>query len=181
MSEAFANAVLMLDRPGIKPLAAFDLDLTGDGVLRHFLESTGSVRLSHFMLSLDRVDEWALDFSRGEAGEAMEIKVLLHELSEIVKENAPAMHLGELPEQLSALLAHMTSSRSICVLQYIAARNPDFLVALVRIVMSSDSVNVMTIRKRLEAVTRAQLLSKIFSPERTREVLQILKGYAGNE
>lgn len=157
-----------------------ELDLTSHGILQHFAKSTQNVRLLNFLMALDRVDTWAVDYD-SEAqttGQAIEVNAVMDSLRELVEENVQVMHL--VSPELAEILAHLTTSRCIYLIRFVGHHNPEFMESFgVLLENESDrSASVHALRRRLEAFTRARLLSDVFSTHRLERILKIMGSYS---
>lgn len=154
------------------------LDLTHHAVLKHFGRSSESARLLTFLLSLDRVDRWAVDYMEDESPQAMDVQLFMQDLQSFVASSLPVLH--RVPRDFTEILCHLTTSRCMYVLRYVGQHNPEFLDQLGALLESESksSVNVGAVRRRLEAFSRAQLLGEIFSGKRLTRIMQIMGSYS---
>ncbi|MBC3479041.1 hypothetical protein D3C76_431440 [compost metagenome] len=154
------------------------LDLTAHGVLGHFAASSRNVQLLNFLMAMDRVDRWAVDFDEDAPGQQFEIQLLMQEIQTFVEAYARVLH--RLPQPFAELLAHLTSSRCMYLVRYVAQRNEAFTGALAALLGSdsAQSMDLAAFRRRLDAFSKTHLLSEIFCGERLREISQIMGSYA---
>ncbi|MBH3393796.1 MULTISPECIES: type IV secretion protein IcmW [Pseudomonas] len=154
------------------------LDLTAHGVLGHFAKSSRNARLVSFLMTMDRLDRWAVDFDEDAPAQQFEIQLLMQEIQAFVEAYARALH--QVPQHFAELLAHLTSSRCMYLVRYVAQRNEAFTRALAPLLAGdlSQPAALMAFRHRLDAFSKAHLLSEIFSGERLREISQIMESYA---
>lgn len=61
------------------------LDLTAHGVLGHFAKSSRNAALVKFLISMDRLDRWAVDFDEDASGQQFEIQLLVQELQAFIE------------------------------------------------------------------------------------------------
>ncbi len=157
-----------------------ELDLTSHGILRHFARSTGNVRLLNFLMALDRVDTWAVDYDSDSqtTSQAIEVNAVMDSLRELVEQNVQVMHL--VSPELAEILAHLTTSRCIYLIRFVGHHNPEFMDAFGELLEheSGRSASVHALRRRLEAFTRAKLLSDVFSSHRIERILKIMGSYS---
>lgn len=154
------------------------LDLTAHGVLAHFAKSSRNIQLLNFLMALDRVDRWTVDFEEDDAGQDFEVQLLMQEVQAFVEASALALH--RVPMEFADLLSNLTSSRCMYLIRYVSQRNEAFTGALAALLddPAKQSVNVSAVRRRLEAFSKAHMLSEIFSAQRLREISQIMGSYA---
>lgn len=154
------------------------LDLTAHSVLAHFAKSSRNVQLLNFLMALDRVDKWAVDFEREDAGQEFEVQLLLEDMQRFVVESAPVLH--RVPREFADLLSQLTTSRCMYLVRYVGQQNAAFVPMLATLLESESgsSPNVAAVRRRFEAFSRSQLLGEIFSAARLHEINQIMGSYA---
>lgn len=154
------------------------LDLTAHGVLGHFAKSSHNARLVHFLTTMDRLDRWAVDFDEDAPAHQFEIQLLMQEVQAFVEAYARVLH--QVPQPFAELMAHLTSSRCMYLVRYVAQRNEAFTGAIAPLLAGdlSQPAELTAFRGRLEAFSKAHLLSEIFSAERLREISQIMESYA---
>lgn len=158
------------------------LDLSSQAVFEHFLgrEGADGARTLNFLMGLDQVDRWAVDFAEHEKvdQEAMALRAFLSKLESVLREHAPV--LDQVGQMFVTMLAGLTTSRSMVILHYVAQHNEGFIDALERILdrNGDDDVMVATVRRRLQAFQRAQMLGRIFSGARLLRITQIMGSYA---
>lgn len=154
------------------------LDLTAHSVLAHFAKSSRNVQLLNFLMALDRVDKWAVDFEADDSGQEFEIQLLMQELQRFVEASAPVLH--RVPREFADLLSNLTTSRCMYLVRYVGQQNEAFVENLAFLLESDSesSPNVAAVRRRFEAFSKARLLGEIFSGPRLREINQIMGSYA---
>ncbi|WP_409312305.1 type IV secretion protein IcmW [Pseudomonas putida] len=154
------------------------LDLTAHGVLGHFAKSSRNAQLVKFLVSMDRLDRWTVDFEEDASTHQFEIQLLMQELQSFVEAYARVLH--QVPQAFAELLAHLTSSRCMYLTRYVAQHNDAFSRALAPLLAGdlSQLADLTVFRRRLDAFSKAHLLSEIFSAERLREISQIMESYA---
>ncbi|NIF27668.1 type IV secretion protein IcmW [Pantoea sp. Tr-811] len=154
------------------------LDLTAHGVLGHFAKSSRNAQLVNFLMSMDRLDRWAVDFNEDAPAQQFEIQLLMQEIQAFVESCARALH--RVPRPFAELLAHLTSSRCVYLMRYVAQHNETFSGALAALLESdpNTSADLKAFRHRLDAFSKARLLGEIFSGPRLREISQIMESYA---
>lgn len=153
-------------------------DLTSYSVLAHFAKSTRNVQLLNFLLSLDRVDTWAVDYNESESPKALEIQLFIQDLQRFVESSMSVLH--RVPQEFADILCHLTTTRCMYLIRFVAQRNDDFLERLGFLLEeeAGQSPNVAAVRRRLEAFSRAKLLGEIFSGKRLTRILQIMGSYS---
>ncbi|WP_460199040.1 type IV secretion protein IcmW (plasmid) [Xanthomonas campestris pv. passiflorae] len=153
------------------------IDLTEHAVLGHFARTTRNVQLLNFLMALDRVDRWAVDYADAEKAEDFEVQVFLQDLKQVVESSVAVLH--RVPRELTDILAHLTTTRCMYLIRYISLRNPQFPEQLGVLLEGTDTTpNVITVRRRLEAFSRARLLGEIFSGARLNRIVQIMGSYS---
>ncbi len=175
----------ILDSQGISPVSGGtpidELDLDCQSVLAHFVAGGGpdAARTISFLLGLDSVDHWAVDFREAQRvdEDAMRLRAFIGDLERVVRAHAPV--LDHLADPFVQLLAGLTTSRCMMILRYVSQKNDRFIDRLARTLESSsqDDVMVSTVRRRLEAFERAQILGRIFSGARLVRIMQIMGSY----
>lgn len=157
------------------------LDLSSQAVLGHFLgrEGPDAARTLSFLIELDKVDRWAVDFAEHERvdQDAIALRAFLSHLESVLREHASV--LDQVGQTFVTMLAGLTTSRSMLILHYVAQQNEGFIDALECILdrSSDDDVMVATVRRRLQAFQRAQMLGRIFSGARLLRITQIMGSY----
>ncbi|MEX5623568.1 type IV secretion protein IcmW, partial [Pseudomonas syringae] len=68
------------------------LDLTAHGVLGHFAKSSRNAQLVSFLMSMDRLDRWAVDFDEDAPAHQFEIQLLMQEVQAFVEAYALVLH-----------------------------------------------------------------------------------------
>lgn len=155
-----------------------ELDLTRYGVLGQFARSTRNPRLMQFLLALDRVDRWAVDFDEEHSERVFDVRAFVHDLQSFVDASVPVLH--RVPREFADILAHVTTTRCIYLLRFVGERNNQFVDALARLLEAdgAQSANIAAVRRRLEAFSKARLLGEIFSGRRLTRIMQIMGSYA---
>lgn len=154
------------------------LDLTSHGVLGHFAKSTRNVQLLTFLLALDRVDRWAVDYNEDQSPKAFEIQLFMQDLQRFVESSLPVLH--RVPGEFSDILAHLTTTRCMYLIRFVGQRNEEFLEKLGFLLEegAEASPNIAAVRRRLEAFSKAKLLGEIFSGKRLTRITQIMGSYS---
>lgn len=154
------------------------LDLTSHGVLGHFAKSTRNVQLLTFLLALDRVDKWAVDYNEDQSSKAFEIQLFMQDLQRFVEASLPVLH--RVPEEFSEILAHLTTTRCMYLIRFVGQRNEEFLEKLGFLLEegAESSPNIAAVRRRLEAFSKAKLLGEIFSGKRLTRITKIMGSYS---
>lgn len=150
------------------------IDLHGYNIMASFARAHHSERMLAFLMRLDAVDSWAVDYKEDEAANALEVKAFVAQLQSFL--NADAFtSLDAAPKQYLQLLGGLRSSRCLYLLREAMERNPALAVELERLLGSADQdVLVAVVRRRLEAFNKAQLLGEIFSAERLERITSIM-------
>ena len=162
-------------------MAIEELDLDSHSVLGHFAAGGGAdaVRTLNFLLELDGVDRWAVDYSEHSRvdAEAIRLRAFIGNLERVVREHAAVLDHQVGP--LVYLLGGITTSRCMLILRYLTQKNDRFVEQLARTleVTESEDVMVLTVRRRLVAFERAQMLGRIFSGARLLRIMQIMGSY----
>ena len=155
--------------------AAAPIDLSGYAIMSNFARSTQSARVLAFLLRIDSVDAWAVDFKEDEAANALEVKAFVTQLQAFL--NSGGMDsLQVAPHEFLELLGGMRSSRCLYLLKKASEQNPvlaDQIEKLLGEAKPADRL-VMVVRRRLEAFTKAQLLGEIFSNSRLERIKSIM-------
>ena len=153
------------------------LDLTAQGVYKHFVASGDQVKILSFLLSLDRMDRWAVDFDEMSSPETVNIQLYLEELLQFLQTSSEALH--KIPREFAEVLAHLTSTRCMYVLRYVSQHNTQFLDALAYSIGSDEGKDphLTTIKRRFEVFSRARLLGDIFSGARLSRIVSIMNAY----
>jgi len=105
----------------------------------------------------------------------------LQELATFVERSALALH--RVPKEFVELLAHLTTTRCIYLIRYIAQKNPEFLDELTYLIEQDDGMNpdVSAIRRRIVAFSNARMLGEIFSGKRLERIVEIMRSYKDEE
>jgi len=153
------------------------LDLTLRSVLEHFVKSTRDMKLFNFLLSMDRVDKWVIDYNELESLKAHEIQLFLQDLQHFIEASLPVLH--RVPREFADILSYLTTSRCMYLIRFVGQHNEEFLDQL-GFLLEEDrqSPNIAVIRRRLEAFSKAKLLGEIFSGKRLNRILQIMGSYS---
>jgi hypothetical protein len=160
------------------PIPQIDkLDLTAHGVFQHFAGSGRRGQLLTFLLALDRLDKWAVDFNEMTSPNAFDIQLYMQDLSKFVLSSSLVLH--RVSREFSEVLAHLTTTRCMYVIRYVSQTNPRFLDALALLIESDEGVdpNLIAIRRRFEAFSKARLLGEIFSGRRLHRIASIMGSY----
>jgi hypothetical protein len=153
------------------------VDLASYAIMSSFARSTQSARLLSFLLRIDGVDRWAVDYKEDEAPNALEIKSFLAELQSFL--NAGGMGgLQAAPRQFLELLGGLRSSRCLYLLKLVSVANPVLADQIEKLLLEAGSEErlILVVRRRLEAFTKAQLLGDIFSNKRLERIKLIMGG-----
>jgi len=178
MAESISPSSLM--STATQQVASFDLGVTA--VQRHFAQSTRSVRLLNFLMSLGRVDQWAVDYGEREQGDTFHIAIFVSELEAFVRENLSVLH--KVSHEFAVILSYLTTMRCLYLIQYVGQENENFLERLILLLQGEEaqsSPNIATIKRRLEAVNKAKLLGDIFSGKRLTRISQIMGSYKDDQ
>ena len=160
-----------------QPAAPIDeLDLSAHGVLRHFAAGRRA-RLLNFLAAMDRADHWAVDYAADASPPSFDLQLYLQELADCVKASSAVLHL--VPAELAALLAQLTSARSLYLIRYVAQRNAQFLDALAAVLdgAGDDQPRLAVLSQRFDTYNRAELLGEIFSSQRLHRIASIMETY----
>lgn len=154
-----------------------DLDLTAHGVFQHFVASGRRGQLLTFLLALDRLDRWAVDYNEMSSPQAFDIQLYLQDLARFVNVSASVLH--RVTREFSDVLAHLTTTRCIHLIRYVAQHNPEFLDRLAFLIEAEGDTNpnVIAIKRRFEAFSKARLLGEIFSGKRLHRIVSIMGSY----
>lgn len=154
-----------------------ELDLTAHGVFQHFASSGRRGQLLTFLLALDRLDKWAVDYSEMTSPHAFDIQLFLQDLGGFIAATSGALH--RYPREFAEVLARLTTTRCMYVIRYVAQRNPQFLDNLAGLIEleSEGNPNLIAIRRRFEAFSKARLLGEIFSGKRLNRIVSIMGSY----
>jgi hypothetical protein len=153
------------------------LDLRAHTVYESFATAADSGRLLTFLLALDRLDRWAVDFGEGVTGDGFDVQLFLLELGALVASSSDVLH--RVPREFSEVLAHLTTTRCLYVVRELSRRNPLFLDSLATVLSATGGdANLGAIRRRFEAFDRAQLLGEIFCEERLQRILTIMGNHS---
>lgn len=155
-----------------------ELDLTAHGVFQHFVSSGRRGQLLTFLLALDRLDKWAVDFNEMTSPQAFDIQLYLQDLGRFVAASAVVLH--RVPREFAEVLAHLTTTRCMYLIRYVAQNNPQFLDSLAMLIEAGGATepNLVAIRRRFEAFSKARLLGEIFSGKRLHRIVSIMGSYA---
>jgi hypothetical protein len=153
--------------------------LESHAVLSSFAKSTRSPMLMNFILSLDRVDRWAVDYDEFNADNRIEIQEVLRAMEDLVQNSVTVLH--RVPRQLSEILAYFTTSRCIHLIRHISEKNPEFMEQFtlhLDDLSPDDSVALIAVKRRLEALSKAKVLGDLFSGKRLERITAIMRTYA---
>lgn len=161
-----------------KAPAIDQLDLTTKGVLGHFAQEPCSSELMGLLMSMDKLDNWAVDQDQYGGPDQFDLQLLMQEILAFVETYSSALHYE--PQLFAELLAHLTSTRCTYLYRYVAQHNVAFCQALPPLLAggAQQPMELRVLQQRLEAFGKARLLSEIFSSERLREISQIMENYA---
>jgi hypothetical protein len=160
--------------PADTPVPLIDsLDLSRDGVLKHFAASGRRGQLLTFLMALDGFDKWAVDFEA--QSPPQDVQLYLRDLSQFIATVAVILH--RVPREFAEVLAYLTTTRCMYVIRYVSQHNTQFLDQLAFLIGSgADSdPNLATIRRRFETFSRARLLGEIFSGKRLSRIVSIMR------
>lgn len=151
-----------------------ECNLSAQRVIEHFAVIGRGGRLLTFLMALDRVDRWAVDFEESSCPHVFQLQRFLSELEHLVLSRCTALH--RVPGEFAEVLAHLTTTRCLYVMRYLSQRSPQFLDAMAECLQAEHaaSANLAVVRRRLEALGRARLLAEIFSPERLQRIAIIM-------
>ena len=151
------------------------IDLSGYAVMGSFARSTQSARMLAFLMRLDAVDGWAVDFKEDEAVNALNIKGFVSQLQAFLNDGGVDW-LQAAPDEFLALLGGLRSSRCLYLLREATQRNHELADQVEKLLVEADGTDrlVSVVRRRLEAFTRAQLLGEIFSSSRLERIKSIM-------
>ena len=151
------------------------VDLSGYGVMASFARGEYSARMLAFLMRLDAVDTWAVDFKEDEAANSLEIKAFVGSLQSFLNSGALDGLGGGASQAYLQLLGGLRTSRCLYLLRETMERNPILADELERLLARSDSDQLVSVvARRLEAFTKAQLLGRIFSTERLERIKSIM-------
>ena len=151
------------------------VDLSGYSIMSSFARSTQSARMLAFLLRIDGVDGWAVDFKEDEAPNALEIKAFVTKLQSFL--NAGGMSsLHAAPREFLELLGGMRSSRCLYLLKQASEQNGALGDQLEKLLVEATTEDrlILVVRRRLEAFTKAQLIGEIFSSSRLDRIKSIM-------
>jgi len=159
--------------------SALAVDLTRYAVMSSFAQSTQSARMLAFLLRIDGVDAWAVDYKEDEAQNALEIKAFVSQLQSFL--NAGGIdRLQAAPHEFLELLGGLRSSRCLYLLKLASEQNPELADLLEkRLAEASATASerlIWVVRRRLDAFGKAYLLGEIFSSHRLERIKSIISG-----
>lgn len=154
----------MLNGSSIKYPEISDFSLTPNAILRFYYEIAERQEMLDFIMKLDHQDTWAIDYMEDSAKNISEIRVFHADLERLVIDYLPMLH--KVPEEVIWVLAHLKSARCMYILKYVTDKNPEFLEVLENLAADETNPNLLTIKKRLSAFHKANLLSRIFAKVR---------------
>ena len=151
------------------------VDLTSQGVMNNLAVRTQSAKMLAFLMRLDGVDSWAVDFKEDEAADALEVKGFIAKLQAFLNDGGMQRLQAE-PTAFLQLMGGLRSSRCLYLLREAIEQNPEVGDALEKLLVSADSDDrlISVVRRRLEAFGKAQLLSEIFSRDRLERIKSIM-------
>ena len=100
-----------MEETDLSPLAGVpvpqinELDLTAHGVFQHFVASGRRAQLLTFLLALDRMDKWAVDFDEMSSPNTFDIQLYLEALMQFVAASSEV--LPRVPREFADLLANV--------------------------------------------------------------------------
>ena len=164
------------------------LDLSDKGLLAYYAQIDNPATMQH-MLSLDDADEWAFDYAGfADAHPDPETSALIRACESTCRllaglsDEAPLAH--DLLAETVRVLGHVTTSRSINIINYLGQQFPTFVrrvAAYGRDVidgaLAADEdllACAHTIAERLSAMRNAEVLSDMFSAERLEAIAVLL-------
>lgn len=157
--------------------AAAPIDLGNYAIMSNFARSTQSARVLAFLMRIDSVDAWAVDFKEDEAPNALEIKAFVTQLQAFLNSGGMStLHVAS--HKFLELLGGMKSSRCLYLLKMASEQNPQLADQIEKQLGEATPADrlVMVVRRRLEAFTKAQLIGEIFSDARLKRIESIMKG-----
>ncbi len=109
--------------------------------------------------------------------QAFDIQLYLQDLSRFVAASSEVLH--RVPREFAEVLAHLTTTRCMYLIRYVSQNNPDFLDGLAFLIESDggSDPNLVAIRRRFEAFSKARLLGEIFSGKRLHRIVSIMGSY----
>ena len=134
-------------------------------------------QIIQFVLSLDEIDHWALDHDSLGQRSNHDSQLLLNHIENLVSKYAEVF--DQTPSDVIRLLAHLTTSRCVYLLNHMAARNDHLMTAIDSVGPELDEdfgIDWMTLQRRRQALSRALLLEDVFSSNRLGEIVSILRG-----
>jgi hypothetical protein len=154
-----------------------EVDLRAHAVFQHFVTSARRGQLLTFLLALDRLDRWAVDYNEMTSPQVFDIQLYLQDLARVVEEGAKVLH--RVPREFAEVLAHLTTTRCMYLIRYVSQHNPQFLDSLAFLIESDGGAdpNVAAIKRRFEAFSKARLLGEIFSGKRLDRIVSIMGSY----
>lgn len=161
--------------------ALVPIDLSGYAVMSSFARSTQSARSLAFLMRIDSVDAWTVDYKEDEAPNALEIKAFVTDFQAFL--NARGLHaLKAAPREFLELLGALKSSRCLYLLKLASERDTELADVLEKLLFEATTDNrlILVVRRRLEAFNKAQLLGEIFSDSRLLRIHSIMGGTDGN-
>jgi hypothetical protein len=160
--------------------AEVPLDLRAHAVYESFAWPSDGGRLLAFLLALDRVDRWAVDFDETATKGSFDaqLQLFMAELAALVESSASELH--RVPLELAEVLSHLTTTRCLYLLRQLSKCNLSIFDSLMA-TQGATEANATTIRRRLEVIERARLLAQIFSGERLQRILTVMGSYTDGE
>lgn len=149
--------------------------LTKKGVADFYSQRLSSLTMTNFVARMDAVDSWTFDFDELNQPDATTINDFINNLEGLVLLHAEHLHVKLV--ELTSVLSRLTSSRCIYILHYLSIQNERFLPLFIDHIdrTQNESVESLSVIKRLIAFYRAELIGEIFSKKRIGLVLSVLK------
>jgi len=173
MVDAMESGQELADLP-IPPIS--ELDLTATGVFQHFVASGRRGQVLTFLMALDRLDSWAVDYHETNSPRVFDIQAYLLDLQTFVEASATVLH--RVPREFVGVLAHLTTTRCMYLIRYVAQHNPAFLDHLAYLMEGEVDADLAAIRRRFEAFSKARVLGEMFSGKRLHRIVSIMGAYA---
>lgn len=155
--------------------AAPSIDLSSYGIFANFARSTQSMRMLAFLMRIDGIDRWAVDFNEDEAPNSFEIKSFIGSLQSFL--NAGGMdRIHAAPREFLELLGGLRSSRCLYLLQLACKQNLE-LGNQIENLLSEATPNdrlILVVRHRIYALMRAELIGEIFAKSRLERIKSIM-------
>ncbi|WP_240533942.1 hypothetical protein [Aeromonas veronii] len=153
------------------------LDLTSHSVLAHFAKSTRNVQLLNFLLALDRVDKWAVDYNESESPKALEIQLFVQDLQRFVEASLPVLH--RVPREFADILCHLTTTRCMYLIRFVGQHNEEFWNGWASCWKKRpDNHPCRSRQAAFGSVQQGETTGEIFSGKRLTRILQIMGSYS---